>query len=176
MIEILALIALVMIVFFWEPYIGRTTKLGAPFVPAEPEVVARIIKLAQIKKGQIFYDLGSGDGRLVIYAAMQGAKAYGVEIDRLRVFYSRLWIKFLGLSQKAQIIQKNFFEVDLSEADVVCLFLLQETNQKLKEKIKREVKKGALVISYAFTFENWKPKLADPNPGSIYGPIFVYQK
>lgn len=142
----------------------------------ETKVVERIMKLAGPLEGKTFYDLGSGDGRLVISAAMRGAKAYGVEIDTLRVWYSRLWLKFLRLSHQAKIIQKDFFYVDLTNADVITLFLLQSTNQFLKKKLLKELKPGAKIISYGFTFENWQPTKIHPNEGSVFGPIFLYQR
>lgn len=159
----------------WLFYIGRTGKLGAPFVPSELDIVEKIIALAEIKKKDVFYDLGSGDGRIVIAAALRGAKAYGVEIDRLRVWYSKLWIKLLRLSQNAQIIHQDLFETNLAKADIVCLFLLPETNEKLTKKLKKELKKGAKIISYAFPLRDWKPKYVDPY-GGFFGPIYIYKR
>ena len=138
-------------------------------------MVERVMKLAGLKKGQVFYDLGSGDGRLVIAAALRGAKAYGVEIDCLRVWYSRFFIWLWRLSGNAKIMDKNFFEVDLSKADVVSVFLLQETNQKMKDKLKKELKKGAKVISCTFTFDGWKPVETDLNEKSIWSPVCVHE-
>lgn len=152
----------------------RTYKDGAPFVPMEPKVVEGVMKLVEVKKDEIFYDLGSGDGRLVIAAALRGAKAYGIEIDFLRVWYSRVWIYLLRLSKNAKIIQKNIFDVDLSNADVVCLYLLPETNEKIQNKLKKELKKGTPVVSVAFTFSGWQPEKIDPR-GTIYGPIRLYR-
>jgi len=154
---------------------NHSTKFGAPFVPLEPDVVTRILKLADIKKGETFFDLGSGDGRLVIAAAMMGAKAYGVEIDQLRVWYSRLWIYLLGLKNNATIIQKNIFDVDLSDADVITAYLLQETNEALMPKLKKETKKGARVLGIAFNFPEWKPTIIDRR-GPVYGPIYLYRR
>jgi predicted RNA methylase len=154
---------------------NHTTRYGAPFVPLEPDVVANIIKLARIKKGDIFFDLGSGDGRLVIAAAMSGANAYGVEIDPLRVWYSRLWIRVWGLKSKATIIHKNVFDVDLSNANIITAYLLQETNNNLMAKLKREVKKGTRVVGIAFNFPEWKPTIIDKR-GPIYGPLYLYER
>lgn len=154
---------------------NETTKFGAPFVPLEPKVVNRVMEMAAIIPGEIFYDLGSGDGRLVIAAALLGARAYGVEIDPFRVWYSRLWIKLLGLSQRAAIIHKNFFEVDLSKADVVTMYLLQTTNDQLLAKLKQEIKKGARLVGIAFHLKGWRPVMVDPQ-GPIYGPLYLYKK
>lgn len=153
---------------------NNTTETGAPYVPLEPEVVERIMKMIKIKEGDVFYDLGSGDGRLVIAAAQRGAMAYGVEFDFFRVWYSRWCIFLLGLSSRAKIIKSNFFEIDLSQADVVTAYLLQETNDKLLPKLERELKVGTRVVGVAFNFLKWKPKMIDPN-GPVYGPIYLYQ-
>ncbi len=144
-------------------------------MPLEPDNVAKVIELSGISEGKVFYDLGSGDGRLVVAAALHGAKAVGIEIDIIKVIYSRIWIKLLRLEDKAQIIRKSIFETDLSKADIVCLYLLQKTNNKLQEKLERELKKGARVISVAFNFPGWTPIHIDPQ-GPIYGPIYVYER
>lgn len=173
MLEVVGLILLILAVVFWVPYVSRTTKFGAPFVPLEPEVIEEVMKLAEIKKDDIFYDLGSGDGRVVIAAALRGAKeVYGIEIDTLRVFYSRLWLKLLRL-KNAKIIKADFRKVDLSRATVVNMFLLQSTNEELKSKLQKELKKGTRVISEAFTLPGWKLVKVSPN-GPIYGPIYLY--
>ena len=152
---------------------NQTTKSGAPFVPLEPQIINRIMELAQIKSSDIFYDLGSGDGRLVIAAAYQGARAYGIEIDPFRVWYSRFCIFLFGLNRRATIIQRNIFDVNLSSANVVTTYLLQKTNDKLFEKLTRELKPGTRVVSAAFNFPKWKPATIDPN-GPIYGPLYLY--
>lgn len=173
MFELIGLGLLLLIFLLYYPYAMRTYQHGAPFVPMEPQVVERVMQLAKLKEGEVFYELGSGDGRIVIAAAMRGAKAYGVEIDLLRVLYSRLWIAILRLGAHAQIIHRNFFEVDLSSADVVCSYTLEETNEKLGPKLIRELKPGARVVSVGFQFPNWIPDRIDPR-GTIYGPIYLY--
>ena len=174
MIEAVLFIAFIALLLYWEPYIMKTAEHGAPYVGMDAEVIPRVITITELKKGEKFYELGSGDGRLVIAAAMKGADAVGVEIDTLRVWYSRAWIKLLRLSSHAKILHKNIFEIDYSDADVVCLYLLPETNQKIEDKLKKELKPGTRVVSVAFTFPNWKPEKIDPR-GTIYGPIYLYQ-
>jgi len=171
--ELVFLLLFFLGVIFWIPYKLRTTRQGAPFVPLEPEVVEEVMKLAKVDKDDIFYDLGSGDGRLVIAAALHGAKeVYGIEIDPLRVFYSRFWLKLLRL-ENAKIIKGNFFEIDLSKATVVSLYLLQETNDKLKSKFEKELKKGTRVVSVAFFIPGWKPAKISP-VGPPSGPTYLY--
>jgi len=173
---VIVIILLALAALLWNPYRRLTTKSGSPFYPTEPKIVERLVKLAEIKPGDIIYDLGSGDGRIVIAAALVGAKAYGVEIDLLRCLYSRLWIKIFGLSKNAEIIKKSFYDVDLSKADVVFMFLLPETMEKLEEKLKRELKKGTKIVSYAFAFEDWKPVKVDDMARGFFGPVIVYKK
>jgi SAM-dependent methyltransferase len=151
-----------------------TTRYGAPFVPMEPEIVTRILDQVRIKKGDIFFDLGSGDGRLVIAAALKGAEAYGIEIDPIRVWYSRLWIYILRLSKRAKILKKNIFDVDLSKADIITAYLLPETHKLLQSKLEKEAKNGTRIVGIAFKFPGWKPSAIDPN-GTIFGPIYYYR-
>jgi 16S rRNA A1518/A1519 N6-dimethyltransferase RsmA/KsgA/DIM1 with predicted DNA glycosylase/AP lyase activity len=145
----------------------------APFVPTDPDVVQRVMKIAEVGETDVFYDLGSGDGRFVIAAAMKGASSYGVELDQLRVWYSRFWIWILRLGKNAKIINKDIFDVDFSNATVVCLYLLQETNNKIQKKLEKELKPGTRVVSVAFEFEDWIPEKTDPR-GVIYGPLRLY--
>jgi predicted RNA methylase len=169
---LLALLAIVLAIWTGR---GLTSMYGAPYVPLEEEVVKRVIRMAKIKKGEIFFDLGSGDGRLVIEAAKKGAKAFGVEISWWRVIESRLKIKRLGLEKRAKIIHQNLFEADLSKADVVTAYLLQRTNDLLEPKLSRELKKGARVIGIAFNFKDWKAKKINLK-GPRFGPLYLYKK
>ena len=152
----------------------RTSDIGAPFVPMEPDVVQRVLKIAGVGPKDIFYELGSGDGRLVIAAALKGAKAYGLEVDKAKVAYSRFWIWLLRLPN-AKIFQKDIFKHSYEDATVVCLYLLQDTNERLQEKLEKELKPGTRIVSVAFTFPEWKTTKIDPH-GTIYGPIYLYTK
>ena len=174
MFEVLGIIFLLAVLILWFPYIKSSQKFGAPFVPTETGLVERVMELGKVKKGDVFYELGSGDGRMIIAAALRGAKAYGVEIDRLRVWYSRAWLWFLRL-KNAQIIKKDFFKTDLSMADIVFLFLLPETMEKIKPKLKKELKPGARIVSYGFTFKDWEPVKIDSHKG-LYGFLYLYKK
>lgn len=159
----------------WTYVSNFSSRFSAPYVGTEPDIVKRMLNIADLKKGETLYDLGSGDGRMVVAAALRGAKTVGIEIDPLKVIYSRFFIKALRLNKSAKIIRGNFFEKDLSEADVVTLFLLHDTNQKLKNKFKKELKKGSRVVSYSFILENWKPEKTYLNRDSIWGPIYFYK-
>jgi precorrin-6B methylase 2 len=130
---------------------------GAPWVPISKDLIRKILDLSQVQPGEVLYDLGSGDGRIVIAAARDfGAKARGIEIDPLRVLYSRLKITQFRLRGKAWVIRKNFFEVDLHDADVVILYLLEKTNDKLQGKLERELKSTSRVVSIVFHLKDWQ--------------------
>jgi SAM-dependent methyltransferase len=135
---------------------------GAPWVPTSKELVGEILSMAELKPGELLYDLGSGDGRLVIAAERDfDARAVGIEIDPLRVLYSRLKIFQFHL-KNAKIIRSNFFNVDLREADVVTTFLLQETNDRLQQKLERELTRpNCRVVSLVFQFKGWEEIKAD---------------
>ncbi|MFC1875081.1 SAM-dependent methyltransferase [Chloroflexota bacterium] len=109
--------------------------------------------MANVKPGELVYDLGCGDGRILIVAARQfSARAVGIEVDPLRYLWSQIRIHMLGLRGKVRIEYGNFFKHDLSKADVVTCYLLQDTNNKLAEKINRELSPSARIISSVFTF------------------------
>ncbi len=148
-----------------------------PFV-ATPESVARyMLKLAEVKPGEIVYDLGSGDGRILIIAALEfGAKAVGIEIRKDLVEKSRRKVKELGLENRVKIIHGDFFEVDISEADVVTLYLLTSVNEKLRPKLEKELKPGARVVSHDFEIPGWKPiKVVEINEDWRSHRILLYK-
>jgi SAM-dependent methyltransferase len=128
-----------------------------PFVPSPQEVVDKMIELGKIKKGDIVYDLGSGDGRIVIAAAKRGAKAVGFEIDGDLVKQSRDNIRKAGLQGRAEIRQQDILTVDLAPASVVTMYLLPDVNLKLKPNLLSQLKPGSRVVSHAFDMGDWKP-------------------
>lgn len=126
----------------------------APYVPTNIEVIKRILKFAGVKKGKKFYELGSGDGRVVIAAARLKAYSTGIEQSLLRVFLSRL--KSAPL-KNIKFIHGNVFAKDYTDADIVYIYLLPKGVKKLEEKLKNELKKGSIVITQTYHFPNWKP-------------------
>ncbi len=128
-----------------------------PFVPTPQEVVDKMIELAGVKKGDVVYDLGSGDGRIVITAAKKGAKAVGFEIDGDLVKQSRDNIRKAGVQEQAEIRQQDILTVDLSAASVVTMYLLPDVNLKLKPNLLSQLKPGSRVVSHAFDMGDWKP-------------------
>jgi SAM-dependent methyltransferase len=144
---------------------------GAPWVPTSRKLVNRILEMAKLKPGELLYDLGSGDGRIVITAAREfGVKTVGIDIDPFRVLYSRFKISQLHLKDKARILRGNFFNVDLRDADVVFLYLEQETNNKLQSKLERELMPDCRVVSLVWKFEGWELVRADEEE-----MIYVYR-
>lgn len=127
---------------------------GAPFVLTKTPAAKSMIRLAHLKKGTIVYDLGSGNGKLLFLAAKEGAHARGIEINPFLVFYSNLRAYFSPYRYQIKTYWKNLWTTDLRGADVVFLYLIPWKMEKLEEKIKREMKKGSLVISNSFIFPN----------------------
>jgi len=128
-----------------------------PFVPTPQEVVDKMIELGGVKKGDTVYDLGSGDGRIVITAAKKGARAVGFEIDGDLVKESRENIQKAGVENLAEIRQQDILTVDLSAASVITMYLLPDVNLKLRPNILSQLKPGSRVVSHAFDMGDWKP-------------------
>ena len=128
-----------------------------PFVPSPQVVVDKMIELAGVKKGDVVYDLGSGDGRIVIAAAKRGARAVGFEIDPELVGESRANIKKAGVQDLAEIRNQDILTVDLSPASVITMYLLPDVNLKLKPNLLSQLKPGSRVVSHSFDMGDWKP-------------------
>jgi SAM-dependent methyltransferase len=128
----------------------------APYVATAKEKIQDILKTAGVKKGTTFYELGSGDGRVVLEAAKLGAVSYGVEQSWLRVWFARYraWKVKLPL---AHFFHGNLFDRAYFPADIVFIYLLPQGVRRLEEKLKKELKKNSIVITQAFHFPNWKP-------------------
>jgi len=145
------------------------SKKIVPFVPTPQEVVDKMIELAGVKKSDVVYDLGSGDGRIVITAAKKGARAVGFDVDGDLVKESRENIGKAGLEKMAEIKQQDILTVDLSPATVVTMYLLPDVNLKLKPNLLKQLKPGSRVVSHAFDMGDWKPdKTERVNGRTIY--------
>ncbi|MGB9980477.1 SAM-dependent methyltransferase [Methanobacterium sp.] len=156
MLLVIALIGIFLIWIFWSSIIG------AGFQPTSRKLVKQMLDMAEVGPDDIVYDLGSGDGRIVINAVKKyNAKAVGLEADPSRVFWSRLVITLSGIGNRAKIIWGNFFNQDISEATVVTLFLSDTANQKLKSKFIKELKPGTKIVSYVWKFKGWQPVKVD---------------
>jgi cyclopropane fatty-acyl-phospholipid synthase-like methyltransferase len=136
----------------------RDSTYIAPFVPTPQEVVDRMLELAQVSHGDLLYDLGSGDGRIVITAARRyGAQAVGFEIDPALVTNSKRNIKEAGVEALAEIRDQDVRTVDLSPASVVTMYLYPGANLRLRAAIMRQLKPGSRVVSHDFSMGDWKP-------------------
>ena len=137
---------------------------GAPFVPTARKRVRKMIALSGLKNGQTMMDLGSGDGRIVFQAAKSGAQAIGIEINPI-LYYWSLLKKKLRRAHNASFKRMNLWDVDLSDVDVLTLFFIYPKMESLGKKIKKEMKPGTCVVSYAFRFPGWQ---YEKNDGKIY--------
>jgi tRNA G37 N-methylase Trm5 len=129
-----------------------------PYVPTPQEVVDRMLELAQVKAGDVVYDLGSGDGRIVVTAAKKyGVKAIGFEIDPQRIKESHENIKKAGVEKLVEIRQQDIRTVDLSQASVLTMYLLPEVNLMIRPNIWKQMKPGSRIVSHDFDMGDWKP-------------------
>ena len=126
------------------------------FVPTPHEVVAKMLEMAEVKKGDVVYDLGCGDGRIVVAAAKKGAKAIGFDIDPERIEESQENVKKNKVEKNATITRKDIFTLDLSKANVVTLYLLPSLNVKLIPQLEK-LKPGCRIVSHDFDMEGVKP-------------------
>lgn len=137
--------SIIFIVCMWFFY---TKFFGAEFAPAPKKVIEKMIEFAELKNKDIVYDLGCGDGRILIKAAGKCRKAIGIEIDLLRVLISKFKTRKI---KNVKIIRGNLFLESIKDADVIFIFLRQKANDALMKKFKKELKKGSRIISHYWT-------------------------
>jgi ubiquinone/menaquinone biosynthesis C-methylase UbiE len=129
-----------------------------PFVPTPEKVVDRMLEVAKVGPNDVVYDLGSGDGRIVIAAAKKhGARGVGIDIDPERVKEARANARSAGVSDRVEFREADLFKTDLGEATVVTLYLLSSVNLQLRPKLLSELKPGTRIVSHAFDMGDWKP-------------------
>jgi precorrin-6B methylase 2 len=130
----------------------------APVYPTPETVVEQMLTIAQVRPGEAVYDLGCGDGRIVITAAQKfKARAVGIEIRREVYEHTLAKVASLGLSDQVRIVHGNVLRYDLSPADVVTLYLLTSSNERLKPILEKDLKPSARVVSHDFEIRGWKP-------------------
>jgi SAM-dependent methyltransferase len=128
------------------------------FAPTMPEVVTAMLSVARVSAADVVYDLGCGDGRILIAAARQfGARGVGIEIDPALVKIARQRVRAEGVEDRVTILQQDLFQTDLRQATVVTLYLGSSVMLKLRPKLLRELKPGTRVVSHAFDMGDWKP-------------------
>jgi predicted RNA methylase len=151
----------------------------APNVSAPLRAVDKIVDLANLKPGETLYDLGCGDGRILIAAAQKySIKAVGVEISERLAQTAEENVKSRGLEDRVKIIHGDFMQVDLSNADVVTLYLVTTANENLRPNLEKYLKKDARVLSYDYPIPGWKPVEEAETDPSRYGnrhTIYLYQ-
>ncbi|MDD4607043.1 MAG: class I SAM-dependent methyltransferase [Patescibacteria group bacterium] len=149
---------------------------AAPWVPMWKNDVKRILDLAQIKPDEKVYDLGCGDGRILVEAAEKyDAQVVGIEIALLPYLISQIRTLFAGVWSRSQVKLGNLYHKNVSEADVIICFLSAKAMKKLSHKLDKELKSGGRVVSYAFPILDWQPKIIDkPNEQAV--AIYLYQK
>lgn len=134
----------------------------APYVPTPQDVVERMLTLADVKKGDVVYDLGCGDGRIPITAARKyGARGVGVDIDPQRIAEANANAKAAGVEHLVTFKLQDAMTTDVSEASVVTLYLLSASNLKLRPILTRQLKPGARIVAHSFGMGDWTPEKAD---------------
>lgn len=130
----------------------------APYVPSPPQVVRQMLVLSELRPGEVFFDLGAGDGRTVIMAAKDfGARAVGIELREDLAKRALSVVYESNLQDRITIVNGDMFNVDLTSADVVFLYLTTSANEKIKPKLETELKHGARVVSHDYEIVGWKP-------------------
>jgi predicted RNA methylase len=149
----------------------------APYIPTPQSVVEKMLEAGRVRAGDVVYDLGSGDGRVVITAAQKyGVKAVGVEIRPDLCQKARERISALGLQDMVSMLEGSALRVDLSPATVVTMFFLTTSNERLKPNLEKYLKPGARVISNEFPVKGWKTTAqVHVKTGSMDHVIFVYE-
>lgn len=154
----------------------------APFVPSPSPVVEYMLKLAGLRCGEVLFDMGSGDGRTVIMAAKTfGARGVGIELREDLAKKAMSNIHESGLDDRVTILNEDMFNVNLSAADVVYLYLTTSANERIKPKLERDLKAGARVVSHDYEVVGWRPEKIEnfcenPQLGYPSHTIYLYRK
>lgn len=151
-------------------------KLDAPYVSTPQPVVEAMLRLAAVGKDDVIYDLGCGDGRIVITAArLFGARGVGIDIDPRRIEEANSQARFNGVSDRARFVVQDLFKTDFSEASVVTLYLFPEMNTKLQPKFRSELRPGTRIVSHQFGIGDWKPERTETAwSGTVDHQLFLW--
>jgi SAM-dependent methyltransferase len=146
------------ILLFPAKIFSQEKVLDVPYVPTKPEVVEEMLRMAQVGKNDILYDLGCGDGRIVITAArLYGTRGVGVDIDPDRIRESRENAVKAGVGDLVKFVEQDLFETDFHEATVVSLYLLTSVNLRLRPRLFAQLMPGTRVVSHNYAMDTWKP-------------------
>jgi SAM-dependent methyltransferase len=144
---------------------------GLPWRPTETKRIRRALELARVQPGERVYDLGSGDGRVLLMAAREfGAYATGIEISPVHCLVARWMAQSQHLSERVSIRQSDFFKADLSDADVVFAYMTSREARRLRPHLEKQLRPGARVVTISFDFDGWQPDAYDNE-----GLIFLYE-
>jgi hypothetical protein len=170
---IATIILVTLVIIFLSVSFYITIFGGGPFVPTPMRAVHKVLKHAGIRKKDILYDIGAGDGRFLHFAEKDyGARAKGFELDPFVYFIAKMRKLFWGW--KGSMVRGNFLKHDISNANIVICYMLPKTLAKFQSKFDRELKAGSRVVSYAFKIGTWKPKKTIPRNGNI-SKILIYE-
>jgi precorrin-6B methylase 2 len=152
----------------------------APYYPTPETIVEKMLQLGQLKPGERMFDLGSGDGRVVIMAAQKfRADATGIEMDKDLWKQSMDRIKKLGLQSRARIINGDIMKQDYSSADLLTVYLLPSSNDKVRPLLEKQLKKGTRIVSHDFEFSGWTPEktetIEDDGEGRSH-TLYLYRR
>jgi SAM-dependent methyltransferase len=162
---------------YGQPRAKHYTNSLAPYVVSPQQIVDRMLELADIRPGETLYDLGSGDGRVLISAVQRyHAKAVGIEISETLVKSTSERIQRMGLANDARVIQGDLLQIDLSPADIVTIYLATDSNEILRPNLEKYLRPGARVVSHDYVVPGWKPKFVDKDLPEARGHvIYLYQ-
>ena len=163
---------LLLIPLLWQVAQTPARKPDVIYVPTPQEVVDAMLKLADVKPGDVVYDLGCGDGRFVISAAKLGARGVGIDIDPQRIVEAQANARRAGVTGRVGFHQTDLFEADFHDATVVTLFLLPELNLRLRPRLLEELKPGTRIVSHLFDMGDWKP---DQTITAADGPVYLWK-
>jgi SAM-dependent methyltransferase len=152
-----------------------TPRLDVVWVPSAPEVIHAMLEVSSVGPGDVVYDLGCGDGEIVIAAARRGARGVGVDIDPERIANARRDAARAGVTDRVTFIEQDLFSTDVSPATVVTLYLLPDLNERLRPKLLRELRPGTRVVSHDFGMGDWAPERAIEVPLARVHRVFLWR-
>ena len=144
-----------------QPVVAQTRALDVPYVPTPEHIVEAMLKLANPGPSDLLVDLGCGDGRIPVAAALKfGTRGFGVDLNPVRIIEARANAEKAGVTDKVQFIEGDLFQTDFKKASVLTLYLLPTINMRLRPQI-LEMKPGTRVVSHAFNFDDWQPDASE---------------
>lgn len=167
MIGFILLLIVIVILLFLLSMVWPPDSPWSPWWRTSPKIARIQCKLAKVGKKDVIYDLGSGEGTALIVAAKEfGAKGVGIEIDPFRVFTSRISTRISNVSDKIRIERKNFFDVDISDATVIFMYLIPKAMARLRPKLLKELKPGTRVVTFVYQID--LPLIAKDTKNEVY--------